>query len=187
VTELNETFEHPGRWRGRSQTRLFLGVALISLGVAATSLSSTYSLPFLIIGPVTHAAGWLLLPGALWRRMLVLLPCVLAGLVLLGGVDFVGAFAVLLGGWLVVRRRPALSFLVLLLPIATSLVVKVSLDEYSDNLIALGVETLATVAGAWLAAWLHARLRLNRHARVSFVRTHAEQTGTDQITTEKTG
>ena len=136
---------------------MIAGLAVIALGVAATTLSSTYSLLFLAIGPVVQAAGWLLLPGALWRRMIVLLPCMLAGLILLGGVDFVGAFAVLLGGWLVARSRPAVSYLALLLPIAASLGVKASLHDYGHNLMGLGIGTVATIAGAWLAAALHGR------------------------------
>ncbi|MBB5639619.1 hypothetical protein [Cryobacterium roopkundense] len=147
----------PRRW-GRSRERSVAGLSLICVGVAATSLSSTYSLWFLAIGPVMQAAGWLLLPGALWRRLLVLIPCLLAGVILLGGVDFVGAFAVLLGGWLVVRHRPAATYLVVLLPIAASFVIKVTLQHYGQNPLALFIGTLATVAGAWLAAWLHGRL-----------------------------
>jgi len=130
----------------------------VFLGVGATSLSSTYSLWFLAIGPIVQGIGWMLLPGALWRRLLVLLPCLLAGVILLGGVDFVGAFTVLLGGWLLVRRRPLATYVTLLLPIAASVGVKTELSQYDQNLLALAACTAATVSGAWLSAWLQNRL-----------------------------
>jgi len=127
---------------------------LVFAGVGATSLSSTYGLWFLAIGPVVQGVGWMLLPGSLWRRLLVLLPCLLAGLVLLGGLEFVGAFTVLLAGWLLVRRRGPATYVTLLLPVAASLGVKTELAQYDQNLLALFVCTVATVAGAWLSAWL---------------------------------
>lgn len=161
---LTEPFTYlPVLW-GHSRERSVAGIALIFLGVGATSLSSTYSLWFLAIGPVVQAIGWLMLPGALWRRLLVLVPCLLAGVILLGGVDFMGAFAVLLGGWLLVRNRPVPAYVALLLPIAASIGSKFWLHHYGQNLPALGIGTLATVVGAWLAAWMHGRLIARRQA-----------------------
>lgn len=155
----------PRLW-GRSRGRSVVGLSLIVLGVAATSLTSTYSLWFLLIGPVVQVIGWLVLPGVLWRRILVLVPSVLAGIILLGGVDFMGAFALLLGCWLVVRHRPAVTYLTMLLPIAASIASKAWLHNYAQNLLALLIGTLSTVAGAWLAAWLHGRLAQRRLARL---------------------
>ncbi|WP_156109680.1 hypothetical protein [Cryobacterium sp. MLB-32] len=166
MTTLSEPFDVlPYRW-GRPRARSVAGLTVIALGVAATSLSSTYSLWFLAIGPAVQAIGWLLLPGALWRRVIVLFPCLLAGVILLGGVDFMGAFALLLGGWLVVRHRPALTYLTVLAPIAASIGIKVWLQDYGQNMLALVIGTLATVAGAWLAVWMHAQLHAWRRARL---------------------
>ena len=68
------------------------------LGVGATNLTSTYSLWFLLIGPRGADDRLAVLPAALWRRLVVLVPCLIAGLVPVAGPDFVGAFAVLLAG-----------------------------------------------------------------------------------------
>jgi hypothetical protein len=144
------------RW-GTFRARYVAGIAGIALGVAATNLASTYSLWFLAVGPAVQAIGWLLLPGALWRRIVVLLPCLLAGLALLAGPSFAGSFAVLLGGWLLVRHRPLVSYLSLLLPILASIAFKQTLHEYGQNWVILSVGTVITAAGAWLASWIAAR------------------------------
>jgi hypothetical protein len=151
------------RWGG-FRTRYASGLTLIVVGVAATNLTSTYSLWFLAIGPAVQAIGWLLMPGALWRRIAVLLPCLLAGLALLAGSDFAGAFAVLLAGWLLVRHRPALSYLALLAPIVASFVFRELVREYSENWVFLTGGTAITVAAAWLAAWIAHVIRVRRSA-----------------------
>lgn len=146
----------PTAW-GNPRARYLTGLGLIMLGVAATSFTSTYSLFFLLIGPSLHLLGWLLLPGALWRRLVVLLPCLLAGLTLLGGTDFAGAFAVVLAGWLLVRHRPLLSYLVLLLPIGGSFLIKAFLHGYAQNWVGDLIGTVTVIASAWLAWWLARR------------------------------
>lgn len=145
------------RWGGY-RARYAAGLAAILLGVAATNLTSTYSLWFLGIGPAVQLVGWLLLPGALWRRLVVLLPCLVAGLVLVGGPDFAGAFVVLLAGWLFARHRPMLSYLALLPPTAAVFLFKAELHEYSQNWLALLAGSVVTCASAWLAWWLARRL-----------------------------
>jgi hypothetical protein len=143
----------PRAW-GWYQVRYLGGLALIALGVIATVLSSTYSLGFLLAGPVVHGMGWLLLPGSLWRRIAVLLPCLLGGLLLLAGAQFAGGFALLVAGWLVVRNRPPLSYGALLLPIGASFAFKEYLNEYSQNWVMLALGATISIGAAWLAKWL---------------------------------
>ncbi|MGO4691419.1 hypothetical protein [Glaciibacter sp. 2TAF33] len=160
----------PVRWR-RFRLRRAVGLAGIALGVAATNLSSTYSLWFLAIGPAVHAIGWLLLPGAPWRRIVVLLPCLLAGLALLAGPEFAGSFAVLLAGWLLVRHRPLVSYLALAVPILASFAFKQALHEYAQNWVLYTVGTAVTVGSAWLAWWLAVRWASLRRTPSQPVRT----------------
>jgi hypothetical protein len=161
VTTLTESTREPATRRhlgwGGSRARYIAGLAVIALGVAATNLSSTYSLWFLAIGPAVHAIGWLVLPGALWRRIAVLLPCLVAGLALLGGPSFAGSFAVLLAGWLLVRHRPLISYLAVLAPILASFAFKEALHEYAQNWAIYTLGTAITVGGAWLGWWLAVR------------------------------
>lgn len=160
------------RWGGL-RARYLAGLLVIGVGVAATSLTSTYSLWFLLLGPAAQAIGWVVLPGPLWRRLVVLVPCLLASLVLVAGVDFVGAYAVLLAGWLFARSRPALSYLTLVLPALASFGLKAELHEYGQNWVALLLGALVTVAAAWLASWasgLASRRSSQRAARRDAIR-----------------
>lgn len=148
------------RWWGNYHARYGAGLLLIALGIAGTVLSSTYSLWFLLAGPLVHGIGWMLLPGALWRRILVLLPCLLGGLLLLAGAQFAGGFALLLAGWLVVRHRPAVSYLALLLPIAAAFGFKDMLPDYSYNWVMLALGSIVVIGASWLARALATIRRL---------------------------
>jgi hypothetical protein len=101
----------------------------------------------------------------------VLLPCLVAGLALLAGPSFAGAFAVLLAGWLLVRHRPPISYLALVAPIVASFAFKQMLHEYAQNWVIYTLGTAITVGGAWLAWWLALR-------RVSLRRTPSQRVGT---------
>ncbi|HYI32588.1 MAG TPA: hypothetical protein VEX88_03910 [Glaciibacter sp.] len=143
----------PRAW-GWNHVRYAAGLALIACGVVGTVLSSTYSLWFLLAGPVVNGLGWMVLPGSLWRRIAVLLPCMLGGLLLLAGPQFAGGFALLVAGWLVVRNRPALSYLAVLLPVGASFASKEFLHDYSQNGVMLAVGAIISIGATWLAAWL---------------------------------
>lgn len=156
------------RW-GDARWRYVVGLVTIVLGAAATNLTSTFSLWFLLIGPCVQLLGWLILPGALWRRLAVLLPCLLGALVLLAGPDFVGAYAALLAGWLFARHRPLLSYLAVIPVIVLSFVLKAALNEYGQNWIGLLSGALLTVTCAWLgwglAVWRRRRIQAWRVRR----------------------
>jgi len=156
------------RW-GDARWRYGVGLVTIVLGAALTNLISTYSLWFLLLGPCVQLLGWLILPGALWRRLLVLLPCLVAALVLVAGPDFAGAFAVLLAGWLFARHRPGLSYLALIPVIVLSFVLKGALNEYGQNWIGLVSGSVACVLCAWLgwalAVWRRRRITAGRLRR----------------------
>jgi hypothetical protein len=150
------------RW-GNPRWRFTVGLLTILLGAALTNLVSTYSLWFVLLGPCVQLLGWLVLPGALWRRLIVILPCLLAALVLIAGPDFAGAFAVLLAGWLFARHRPGRSYLALIPVIVLSFVLKGALNEYSQHWIGLLSGSVACVVCAWLG-WALAEWRERRPA-----------------------
>jgi hypothetical protein len=142
---------------GHSRARVLVGAGAIVVGIAATNLTTTYSIPFLAIGPALQLLGWIVLPGAWWRRVLVILPAELAALALLAGPDFTGAFAVLLACWLFVRHRPGISYLVLIAPIALSFLLKQTLDEAAQNWVGDVAGAVTVIASAWVARWLAQR------------------------------
>ncbi|TFD32600.1 hypothetical protein [Cryobacterium cryoconiti] len=141
------------RW-GDYRARCVTGLTLVVLGVLATIFTSTYSLLFLAVGVPLQVVGWLVLPGALWRRLTVLVPALLSSILLLGGADFNGAFAALLACWLLVRHRPWSGYLALIPSIVMSFLIKETLTDYEQNWVGYLLGFSTAVAGAWLAWWL---------------------------------
>ncbi|TFC91897.1 MULTISPECIES: hypothetical protein [Cryobacterium] len=154
------------RW-GNYRARCATGLTLVVLGVLATILTSTYSLHFLVAGVCLQLAGWLVLPGALWRRLAVVVPALASSILLLGGADFNGAFAALLACWLLVRHRPWLSYLAVIPSIAMSFLLKEQLNDYEQNWVGYLIGFAIAAAGAWLAwwlaGWINARKPRSRH------------------------
>jgi hypothetical protein len=150
------------RW-GRYEPRWITGLACITLGTGAVQLTSAYSLPFLLVGALAHAVGWAIMPASMPRRVVVTLPALAASILLLArGASFTAFFVVLLVAWLLVRQRPAISYLVLMLPFVASLLLANVVTGYSDAWVALGTGALVVVASAWIARWLAMLVALRR-------------------------
>lgn len=53
-----------------------------------------------------------------------------------------------------VPTSPLLSYIVLLLPIASSIVLARTIHDYSQGWVSIAVSTVVIVAAAWLARWV---------------------------------
>ncbi len=138
------------RW-GRYRARWIVGLALIMIGTGLILLTSAYSLSFFLIGMPIHAAGWIIQPTSVARRVAVVLPALGVSALLLAGPSFAGFFAVPLGCWLLVRFRPGMSWLVLALPIVSGILLTNVFVYYSQAWISAVVSTVVVVASAWIA------------------------------------
>lgn len=136
---------------GRYRPRLIVGLAWIMAGTALVLMTSAYSLPLLLLGSLLQPAGWAILPSTIGRRAAVVVPCLGFTWLLLGGSGFAWCFTVPLAAWLLVRLRPLLSYTVLALPIASSLVLARSVTDYWASWVSILVSTLVVVTAAWLA------------------------------------
>lgn len=139
---------------GRYRPRLGFGLAAIVVGTACIQLTSTYSLLFLLAGSLLQPLGWALLPTPVGRRAAVVLPVLGFTWLMLGGASFAWCFVVPLAAWLLVRLRPAISYVVLVLPIVSGIILSGVIADYSQQVITLLVSTIVTVAAAWLARWI---------------------------------
>lgn len=147
----------PLRWGGYTE-RYLGGLALIVSGLIGLQAGSAYfGLP-LALGTLAHVVGWWILPAAGWRRIWVVLPSLIVVFVLLIGPAGVGLLAVPFAGWLLVRHRPAITFLLAIPVLGVGVAVREQLSEYSGMLPALGIMAVVIVACAWLAV-LIARTR----------------------------
>ncbi len=143
----------PLRW-GSYRVRLVTGVVAIVVGVASVLFTSTYTLPFLAVGITLQCAGWIVLPATGWRRLVVVMPCVLVSCMMLAGADFAIFTSLFLFAWLLVRQRPALSWLTLILPLGVGFICSQSFDSYEQNWAVFALSGSSAIAGAWCAVAL---------------------------------
>ncbi len=140
----------PLHW-GSYRPRLLFGLAAVILGTACIQLTSAYSLVFLLVGSLLQPAGWAVLPAPIGRRVAVVLPVLGFTWLMLGGASFAWCFVVPLAAWLLVRLRPAISYVVLVLPIVCGIILSGTIADYSGTWISFTVSSLVTIAAAWAA------------------------------------
>lgn len=139
---------------GVYRQRLVIGLGMLVVGTGFILMTSAYSLPFLLVGSLLQPAGWAVLPSTIGRRVAVAVPVLGFTWLMLGGAGFAWCFCVPLAAWLLIRLRPLLSYVVLLLPIASSIVLASTIHEYSQGWVSIAVSTVVIVGSAWLARWV---------------------------------
>lgn len=138
------------RW-GRYRPRYIGALVLILAGALVLQAGSAYADYLIAIGFVSHIAGWAILPARGSRRAAVAVPsALLVGSLLLGSVAAV-LLVVPLAFWLMVRQRPARSYLATLLPLVSGLVLAQLYPQYGDGAIVVAVSLVVIVASTWIA------------------------------------
>ncbi len=140
----------PLHW-GHYADRYVAGIILIVGGAIQLQGSNTWTLPLLLIGTLSHALGWVILPARGWRRMLAVVPATAQIWLLLTGPLSVWTLTVPYLCWLIVRHRPWRSYLTLALPIANGILLPRFFTEYSGMPQALAISMVVFVGAAWLA------------------------------------
>lgn len=155
----------PLRW-GDAATRWWAGGWLIVGGGIVIAGSNDVALWALAMGAAFHAIGWAIVPSAGWRRMVALPLSMLGSFLLLAGPRFTFVILLPYACWLLVRHRPALSWLTVIPVLAATLITgDMYQHDYSRMLPALTVIMIVIVLSAWLAGRI-ARLRAPRQSRV---------------------
>lgn len=155
----------PLRW-GAYRTRLAGGLLLIvagNLAFAGGGGSSAFANALLVLGPIAHITGWLVLPAAGWRRVVAMAVANFAMIFLLSGPGWLGATTLGYLGWLLVRHRPLASYAtVLFVPVAAHFAGQF-FPTYRGMLGALALVGGTIVASAFAARAVHvAQWRLRR-------------------------
>ena len=140
----------PLHW-GTYRERYLLGMVLIIGGTIQLQGSNTYTNPFLLVGTTATAIGWSVMPARGWRRLLVVVPATAQIWLLLTGPLSVWTLVVPYLCWLVVRHRPASSFVTVVFPLANGVIVPQFVHEYSGMPVALVISMAVFVGSAWLA------------------------------------
>lgn len=145
----------PLTW-GRYEDRYAWGLILIVAGAMGLQASNTWANLFLLQGATAYAIGWSIMPSRGWRRILIVAPATGQLWLLLTGPLSVWTLVVPYLGWLLVRHRPARSYITVIFPIASSVILPNFFVEYTGMLPALVISFAVLVASAWLARVLAA-------------------------------
>jgi hypothetical protein len=140
----------PLRW-GSYRLRYVAAVILILGGALLVQPTSVYSGYLVEIGVPAQILGWLIVPSRGSRRAWAALPSALCCCALLIGSAGTFALIVPLLAWLFVRQRPALSYVVVLLPLVSAIVLLELYPQYGEGVIVVIVSFLVVVGSAWLA------------------------------------
>jgi len=140
----------PLKW-GRYSDRYLAGLVLIVAGAIHLQGANNYTLIILLIGTVSTAVGWSIMPARGWRRLIVVLPAISQIWIMLTGPMSMWTLTVPLLCWLIVRHRPLVSYVALALPIANGIILPRFFQEYSSMPEALAISFVVLVAAAWLA------------------------------------
>ena len=151
--EPEPTRQLPLRWGGYVD-RLVLGLALMLGGGIGLQGANPRILPLLLAGTIMHATGWAILPAAGWRRVLGAVVGTAQIWLLLIGPTAVWTLVLPYIAWLVVRHRPWRSFVTVLFPLATGILVPQLTHLYQFQPITLLIALAVVVGSAWIAAMI---------------------------------
>jgi hypothetical protein len=136
--------------------RYVIGLVLIIGGSIHLLGANTWTLPILVTGAVAALVGWAILPSKGSRRIVAVGPGMIASLALLTGPLSIWVLALSFVSWMLVRHRPARSYLVVVFPIATGVILPQYFSDFSGMLPALGIGGAVLVASAWIARMIAA-------------------------------
>jgi hypothetical protein len=153
----------PLRW-GVYEVRYIGGILYLIAGIAILDSTNTYTIGFLLLGTLAHCFGWAILPARGSRRLWAFWPSLIAAFLMLTGPQILFVMAAVLLGWLLVRERPLRSYVVLLFPSASGVIMAYSFHSNQDEPFALAVESVVVVASAWLARYLATTRRSSTRA-----------------------
>ena len=145
----------PLRW-GSYRGRYLAGLVLVVGGLLHLQSSTTHLLWPLVVGTVAHTIGWWILPAAGWRRLVVPLACGVQVWLLLTGPQSMWTLVIPYCAWLLVRHRPGISYLTVVLVAANGVLAAVLFREYAQMPLALTLSAGALSAAAWAARYLAA-------------------------------
>jgi hypothetical protein len=145
---------------GTYESRYIGGLLYIIAGTVVVLSTNTYTIGFLLLGTIAHCFGWAIMPARGGRRLWAFGPSLLAVWLMLTGPQILFVMALVLLGWLLVRERPLRSYLVLLFPVASGVIMAYTFHSNHDEPLAFGIESAVVVGSAWLASLLDRETRV---------------------------
>ena len=157
---------------GSYRTRYLFAIGLLFAGGILMQFSSAYTLGFTLAGAAATVTGWIIVPAPGWRRALVAGPALFGVVALIGGAQSGGLLALTLGGWLIVRMRPLVSFVVLVAPVAAAYALAQLFPQYGYGALVGAALGAVVVGSAWLARMIAAAPFAQRRILTHGIRTN---------------
>jgi hypothetical protein len=156
----------PLAW-GDYRTRYVVGVALLIAGAALVSETTAFTLPLGLVGSAVHLLGWVVQPGRPLARAAVALPSMVFCWCTITGPKTMWLLALVLPCWLLVRRRPPITYWSVALPLGLGLALASVFSYVADKGLTFWTVVAGVVAGAWLAREYALRIRLVHTDRIA--------------------
>lgn len=160
-----------GDYRGRYAA----GVTLLLAGAALVAQTTAVTLVLGLIGSAVHLAGWAVQPGRPLARAAVALPSLVFCWSTITGPKTMWLLAFVLPCWLLVRRRPPITYWTLALPLGLGLALASAFSYVADKTVTFWTVVVAVVVAAWLAREYALRVRVVHTDRIAG--THAPPPG----------
>jgi hypothetical protein len=145
---------------GDYRTRYVLGVALLIAGAALVSETTAVTLSLGLLGSAVHLAGWIVQPGRVPARAAVALPSLVFCWCTITGPKTMWLLALVLPCWLLVRRRPPITYWTVALPLGLGLALASAFSHVAEKGLSFWTVVAGVIAGAWLAREYALRVRL---------------------------
>jgi hypothetical protein len=165
-TAPEPTSRLPLAW-GDYRSRFIIGAALLTAGAVLISETTAVTLLFGVAGSAVHLAGWVVQPGRPLARAAVALPSLVFCWCTITGPKTMWLLALVLPCWLLVRRRPAITYCSLALPLGLGLALASAFSGVADKGLAFWTVVAGVVAGAWVAREYALRVRLVHRDRIA--------------------
>ncbi len=140
------------RW-GSYGGRYLAGLTLILSSAVGLQGATPQTLHLLVLSSAAHATGWLILPARGSRRIWTAGPSLAAIWLLLPGPQALTLLVISYVCWLVVRQRPARSYVTVMFVLVTGVAIANVFREYTGMPMAMLIMASALVASAWLARY----------------------------------
>jgi hypothetical protein len=152
---------------GEYRSRYIVGVTLLIAGAAIVSQTTAFTLGLGLVGSAVHLAGWAVQPGRPLARAAVAVPSLVFCWCTITGPKTMWLLAFVLPCWLLVRRRPPVTYWTLVLPLGLGLLLASAFSHVSEKTVTFLTVVVAVLAGAWLAREYALRVRLVHTNRIA--------------------
>ncbi|HEV7622744.1 MAG TPA: hypothetical protein VGO26_01295 [Amnibacterium sp.] len=174
-TAPEPTSRLPLTW-GDYRGRYVVGVALLIAGAVLVSETTAVTLPLGLAGSAVHLAGWVVQPGRPLARAAVALPSLVFCWCTITGPKTMWLLALVLPCWLLVRRRPPITYWSVALPLGLGLALASAFSHVADKGLTFWTVVVGVILGAWLAREYALRVRFVHTDRIGS--TPAPRSGT---------